>query len=439
MLSEVQIVTGAEGRPWSRKERECVLEIRSEHKLDDPTSFSLLMHHLPRRPREESPASALPVAGGGQARPELAVGHKMAVLARPAREGDWTVLFQGKITEIETDETQGGLGSTKLYKGVDIRTIMAGRHFRGSWSGRMDDVMKHIIELDFPDPIVDAPDQNELVEEENPLAQNANNLDFLRAQALAVGHSLWVSYAVVPDAAAGVTLPSAGPAPTSVTVTPTIYWARSPIINEMIGRATNQAANALGALVGGATGAGIAGALSVPVGDQGGPIPFKVHLSGRSCPNVTTFEVTSDGQEVAAMPSDPEGPSAPLNVPPPPENPAAAAPDADAPVVYFKPPTTQANEEDEAVNQALEIAQRFKVEVKLSTTKRMLQRLVLSHELAELIGVDEPLAGKLFRIKEVTHVIRADNHYMDVVLDGDGETATTATGNALPAPLGAIP
>lgn len=49
MLSTVQIVSGTDGTPWTRAERDCVIEIRSEHKLNDPTTFAILMHDVPDR------------------------------------------------------------------------------------------------------------------------------------------------------------------------------------------------------------------------------------------------------------------------------------------------------------------------------------------------------------------------------------------------------
>ena len=60
--------------------------------------------------------------------------------------------------------------------------------------------------------------------------------------------------------------------------------------------------------------------------------------------------------------------------------------------------------------------------------------------LAELKGVDSAMEGKLFRISEVTHVIRIDNHYMDAVLQSDGETPASggAAGGVLGAAAGAL-
>lgn len=403
MLSEIQIVSGAEGTPWTRDQRECVLEIRSEHTLDDPTSFSILMHDKPRDPDHRL----------------LAVGRKVAVLARPGTSGDWTVLFQGKVVEIETNETQGGAGSTILYRGVDIRTVMAGRSFTGSWSGHVDAVMEHIINLDFPSAVVHAPDVNTLEEGRNPLAQNSNNLDFLRQQAVALGHNLWVTYETVPDTSNDLALPNPLGESPSITIEPTIHWGRSPYLEMKLGNLSLPEPSLLG---------------PVPLlNTEPGPVTFKVHMNSNQCPNVTQFEVMENGQEVATMPQEQSSGAVPLDVPAPPVGGLGSAPDADDPVVYFQPPAARQCTEDEHVNEALEITRSFNRKVKVSSTKRKLERLFVSHDLAQLEGVDAPLADIMYRVREATHVIRIDDHYMDAVLDSEGTVPAASAASPLSA------
>lgn len=437
MLQTVQIISGAENKPWTKDERRCVLEIRSEHKLDDPTSFSILMHDAPDRPERsaeagpgavaESVASVAPGGSGNGNRPrrKLAVGHQVAVMARheetAENNGDWDVVFLGKVSEVDTYETQGGLGSTILFKGKDIRMKMAARSYRGSWSGQVDAIMENIIKRDFPNCEVDAPENNEEAdEEENPLAQNSNNLDFLRNQALAFGHHLWVSYsAVTEDGPLGGNLSAFDPTQSNIHVEPMIHWARSPFHNAKSGDLPlGGDAPALPSLGGGA---------------NEGLIEFKVHLNREACPNVTMFEVTTEGQDVQVMPNEQEAPTIPSGVPSPGDVlPGGGGDDADAPLVYFEPPEVQANDADEHVNRALETARSFKVRVKLSTTMRHLKKLCYPHDLAKLKGVDAAHEGKLFRVSEVTHVIRIDSHYMDIVLQGDGETPASSSSDDNP-------
>jgi hypothetical protein len=392
MLSTVQIVSGADGTPWTRDQRECVLEIRSEHKLDDPTTFGILMADLPDRP--DTRAHRL-----------LAEGRMVAVLVRARASGSWTVLFQGTVTEVETSETQGGVGSTILYRGKDIRTRMAGRSFRGAWSGRVKDVMEHLIKLDFPDCEVHAPENNTLDPEENPLGQNSNNLEFLRTQAIAYGHNLWVSYAQVPEGSASLGLEALDASGPRVTITPKIHWARSPYLEAKLGNLSIGEEPPLPVLGG---------------DDSVSPTVFKVHLGRQACPNVTKFEVITDGPSVAVMEPEPAARNVPLDVPAPLQSPLGATADADGPVIYFVPPAVQQTEADEAVNVALETARGFNRRVRLSTTKAMLQKICLPHDLAGLEGVDPALGDKLFRISEALHVIRLDRHFMDVVLETDG-------------------
>ncbi|WP_346836698.1 hypothetical protein [Microbulbifer sp. SAOS-129_SWC] len=395
MLSTVQIVSGTEGTPWTREQRQCVLEIRSEHKLNDPTGFSILMHDLPDRE--------------GRRHRLLSEGCKVAVLVRPKRAGDWQVLFQGKVSEIDEHHTQGGVGSTILYRGQDIRTIMAARCYRGSWSGRVDAVMRHLIEMDFSEHDVDAPENNELDEEENPLGQNSNNLDFLRTQAIAFGHNFWVSYTRVPAATPGLDVhsPHEDSAP-SVTITPKIHWARSPYLD-----------------ADGAPPAGGAAAVAAPqaslarAAEDSGPITFRVNVDRADCPNVTTFEVTSEGSSVQTMPTE-SGDQTPPGGAAAPTNPLEPPVDDDTPGVHFVPPAVQPGDDDAQVNAALEQERHFDCKVKLSTTIAMLKRLCIPNGLATLQGVPAAVTNQLFRISEATHVIRIDGHWMDAVLESNG-------------------
>lgn len=398
MLSTIKIVSGAEGTPWTDAQRACVMEVRSEHKLNDLTNFSILMHDIPDRRSDTE-------------RRLLAVGRVVAVLVRPDRDGDWTVLFQGKVTEIETHETQGGIGSTILYKGVDLRAKMAGRSFTGSWSGQVSDVMAQLIRLDFPDYVVDAPENNTLEADENPLAQNGNNLDFLRDQAVAYGFNFWVSYATVPEAALSGALDALDPRPPSVTITPTIHWAKSPYIAARTG-GPPEGVGSLPALGG---------------DDADGPIRFKVHINSRACPNVTKFEVTSDGQQVSVIENYKPNMGLGGQIPEAGANPFAEADDPDAPVVYFVPRVVRATPEDEAVNAVLEAARSFNKRVKLSTTLRRIRTICRPHDLAILEGVAPALSNIQFRISEAVHVIRIDDHFMDLVLESDGKLAVAET------------
>lgn len=404
MLSTVKIVSGAEGSLWTDDQRACVMEIRSEHKLNDLTSFSILMHDIPDR-REDTEQRL------------LEVGRQVAVLIRPKEAEAWTVLFQGKVTEIETHETQGGIGSTILYKGVDIRSKMAGRSFTGAWSGTVSDTMEGLIKQDFPSCEVDAPENNTLDAEENPLAQNSNNLDFLRDQAVAFGFNFWVSYAPIPEDALGGVLDAIDPRPTSVTIEATIHWGQSPYLMAKLGDIV------LGDFT-----------LGLPVigGDAAdGPVDFKVHLNGDACPNVVHFEVTSDGQDVSVM--EPTQPNTGVGgvIPAAGANPFAEAGDADAPVVFFVPRAVQPGEEDDTINVALETARGFNKRVTLSTTLRRLERLCLPHDLGVLNGVADELSNILFRISEAVHVVRIDDHYMDITLESDGSVPAGAEEDSL--------
>ena len=417
MLSTVQIVSGADGTPWTRDQRNCVIEIRTEHKLNDPTTFSILMYDVPDR--------------RGERHRMLEAGKKVAVLVRPKNEGAWHVLFQGKVSEIEEHHTQGGVGSTILYRGRDIRTIMAAHSHTGAWSGQVDAVMTQLIEEDFPEHDVEAPENNELDEEENPLGQNSNNLDFLRSQAVAYGHNFWVSYDTVPEASPGLgSLNPLDDSAPSVTITPRIHWARSPYFTE--DGAPAGPASALAAAAPPAPDIpGLGG------GDDSGPIAFKVHIDRADCPNVTAFEVVSEGERVETMPEQSGAASSP-GLPSPPTNPLDPPPDDDTPNVHFVPRVVQQDADGATVNAALQQERGFDRRVRLSTTKAMLKRLCLPNGLATLEGVPEAVADALFRISEATHVIRIDGHWMDAVLESDGKPAPGGAAGGLAEAVGGL-
>lgn len=397
MLSTIKIFSNTDdtltGSPWTDDQKGCVMEIRSEHKLNDLSTFSILMHDIPDR-REDSE------------RRLLAAGHHVGVLVRPEPDDDWQVLFFGKVVEQETHETQGGIGSTILYKGVDIRYKMAGRSFTGAWTGTVKDVMEGIIGLDFPEHQVDEPENNELDGDENPLSQNSNNLEFVRDQAVAFGFNFWVSYETIAEDALGGALDALDPRPPTVTVAPTVHWAMSPYLAAKLGQIIQNALSALLPSLGGAS---------------SDLIEFKVHMSGNACANVTSFEVSGDGQETQLMPPGQPNNGLGAEMPAGGLTPFADENSADAPVVYLVPPTVSPDaDEEEEPTFAQEMARSFKKKVKLSTTMRHIKTLCKPHENAVLRGVTGGLGDIMFRISETTHVIRIADHYIDATLESDG-------------------
>lgn len=401
MLSTIKIFSNSDstltGSPWSDDQKGCVMEVRSEHKLNDLTTFSILMHDIPDR-RDTSE------------RRLLDKGHHVGVLARPEPDDDWQVLFFGKVIEQETHQTQGGIGSTILYKGVDIRYKLAGRSFTGAWTGTVKAVMEGIIGLDFPEHSVDAPENNELDGEENPLCQNSNNLEFLRDQAVAFGFNFWVSYETISEDALGAALEALDPRPPTVTVAPTVHWGHSPYLDAKLGQS-------------------VLGDFSLGLPDIGtgsdGPIEFKVHMNEKACANVTSFEVTDDGEETRLMP--PGQPNNGLGALPATGGltPFGDGDGSDDTVVYLVAPNRSPDDdgeegEEEEPTFAQRVARGFKKKVKLSTTMRHIKTLCKPHENAVLRGVTSGLGDVMFRISDTTHVIRISDHYMDVKLESDG-------------------
>lgn len=411
MLSTVQVVSGpgsgdaATGVSWSRAERKCVMEIRSEHKLNDPTTFSILMVDVPD--------------SEGARNRKLATGDMVAVLARPKEEGDWTVLFQGIVDEVDATHTQGGLGSTVLYRGRDIRMKLAGHSFTGAWSGQVNSVMERLLRLVFPETEVDAPhDFNDIEEDRNPLGQNSNHLDFLRTKAVVYGHNLWVSYASVPEATPSLSAlnPVEGGMP-EVTIARKAHWATSPYVLR---------AGEAGAMDREATPLNLT---ALAEDDDNSTVLFKVHVDRTTCPNVTAFQLTADERQVRTMPEASEGQSEPDDIPTPSTDPSSQ----NKPEAHFVPKAVDPTGGSGPASYAIDVERSFKVKARLSTTKALIKRLCFPHDLAAMQGLrdDETrsLDTKLFRIREATHVIRIDGHWMDVTLESDGETPHNMTEN----------
>ncbi len=63
------------------------------------------------------------------------------------------------------------------------------------------------------------------------------------------------------------------------------------------------------------------------------------------------------------------------------------------------------------------------VEATASTTAHMLNGVLAPHEVVEVIGAGTQLSGA-YQVKEVTHVVNASDHYMDLKLRSNrlGET-----------------
>ena len=152
-------------------------------------------------------------------------------------------------------------------------------------------------------------------------------------------------------------------------------------------------------------------------------LQLRVHVPSKRCPNVTAFQVNTDGAGPA--------PTGPARCRPRTsirddrrQRPAAAAGDgpkrlpdiaASARAVHGRR-RRPAGHPDPRRGGALTEAGLF-VQATASTTKHLLGGVLKPHDVISAIGVGPKLGKAAFRIKQVTHVINAAEHFMDLSLE----------------------
>jgi hypothetical protein len=379
------IASGTGNTPLGADLADCLIEVRVEQSLDEPTRYGI-------RIREDI-ADGQPMAARA---PELQVEQMLTVAVR--LEDDTTLcLVRGPITDTQAQYTLGGPGSWYEVHGSDRRVELSRQCFQHAWEGRASDAAKSILSgYGFE---ADAQDTNKTYSTATEtLNQRASDLDFLKTVAKENGFFFWLSYTLT-----GQALPLPGG---QLSVTETAHFKTSPF--RPLGPSGIPAS--------------IAGLQLAPSGTP----QIRAGADNSDCGNnVTAFSVKEDVErpnaasvtavDTRAVSSDNSSAT----------NPDTALAHGGQPLTDLtglkRTPciTAAGNAEDVRGRAEAALADSgWYVTATASTTAHMLKGVLQPHDIVEVVGIGSQHSIP-FRVKKVTHVITPSDHYMDVELQSN--------------------
>jgi hypothetical protein len=368
------ITTGDANQPLEPGLAQWLVEARVEQELSKPTRFAVRF--------EDDICGDQPAVAGA---PELRPNTVLAIIA-PAGNGR-VCLVRGRITQVRSSTRLGGEGSFVEVLGEDRRVEMDRVCVQATWTGRASDSASRILAAYGFTPDVEA---TSTVYEENgnPLSQRDTDLGFLEKIASENAMDLWLEYEV------GLSL---NPLAAAIPVTETAKLRMSP-----------------------------------PAGSSPGPpappvlVPsdtptIRVNVRGDDCPNVTAFNAEVDaerpnaarGATVNARDGEVDDAGGESAQPPIGDGESLVQIDGVERTICVASPGD--SEEQRRRQQAALTEASWFVEATLSTTAHMLNGVLTPHQIVSVIGAGAQLSGA-YQIKEVTHVVNASDHYMDVKL-----------------------
>ncbi len=373
------IATGTGNSPLGADIADCLIEVRVEQSLDEPTRYGV-------RVREDI-ADGKPMAANA---PELQV-EQMLTIAVHLEDDTMLCLVRGPITDTQSQYTLGGPGSWYEVHGSDRRVELGRQCFQHAWEGRASDAASAIVSGYGFDPDVQETSKTYSTSTET-LNQRATDLDFLKTIARENGYFFWLSYDLAPQG-----LPSPGG---QISVVEKAHLKTSPFRAQGPGGVLPS----------------IAGLKLTPTG---GP-QIRAGADNSDCGNnVTAFTVKEDAErptsaDVTAV--DTRAVSGDSASAADPNSPLAQGGQTLTDVTGLKRTlcvTAAGNAEDVRgrAEAALSDTGWF-VTATASTTAHMLKGVLQPHDIVEVVGVG-PQHSIAFRVKKVTHVITPSDHYMD--------------------------
>lgn len=358
----------------------CIVEVRVEQKLDEPAQFAV-------RFLDDLEDGRLRHANDDR----LAIDTIVTVIVEV---GDaLACLVRGPIVEHKSEMTIGGPGSSLEIHGLDRRDLLDRICVQATWTGRASDTARQILGQAFDD--LDVEDTTRVYEENREtLNQRTTDLEFLTQIAGRNNVHLWITY----DCARS-------PIGSGFQVTETAHLASSPQRPE-----------------GGADGRVASAIQLVPTSD----LLLRVHVPSSDCPNVTAFQVNVDGSRpsryrVGSMSTEEIQPSTTdASDPQPPAGPGAQRLGQLGGVTrdLCMPGSGDPQDTQTRGEAALTEAGWF-VQATASTTRHLLGGVLGPHDVIAAVGVGPRLGSATFRVKEVTHVINAAEHFMDLMLESN--------------------
>lgn len=368
----------------------CLVEVRVEQKLDEPTKFAV--RFLDDIVSDDD---------GGNLRkgqlmkpqlPELKVGE-IITIAVNKDEGDYACLVRGPILETNQEMTLGGPGSWYEISGLDRRDELARNHREGAWAGRASDVATMLLAPVYPQQTIDPTTEMHDQDGEH-LPQRGSDLEFLTKNAQENGYHFWITYSGTAEAPGG-----------SLTVLEKANWRASPPLQD----------SPPGPFP------------PLPLADDA--VAIRVNVGPDQCSNTTKFSLSRDGsrptQVQTTTQNATDGQTDPVNVM------DEAAPmggsgdglAAQAPA-RFIPPSPQGDAETARIINAAALREAgFFVKGELSTTRFLLRDVLEPHQVIAVEGLGQASGNVPFRVAEVVHVVNGMGHFMDAKIETNAEVA----------------
>ena len=373
---DLLLAGGTDNRLLSEDLLSCVVEVRVEQTLDQPTRFAV-------RFQDDIEEGRLKKAG----LPELQVGQIIAIAVDRGND-QYACLCRGPILEHESVMTRGGPGSSFTVLGPDRRDELSRIERDQNWSGRASEVAQLLLGDVYPAP--DVQQTEEVYDlEGNALPQRANDLEFLTRMSADHGYHFWVSYS-----------PAAETPPANLAITETAHWKSSPPLQDS---------------------APLGLPPILPLADDA--LTLRYNVDPADCPNLTAFDLSidterpsaaetsvqsqSDGQQDQVTTTDQAAPMGGTG-----EGLAQRAPARQ----MVQRPRGNAQDVRRGAQADLRDAGFF-VSADISTTRHMLGGILEPHQVVAVEGVGGDNARTPFRVARVTHVINGINHFMDATIE----------------------
>lgn len=364
------IATGAQNRLLGEDLAGCLVEVRIEQKLDEPTLFAARFI--------EDIVDGKPVKAS---QPPLQPGALMTIAADG--ESGPQCLVRGPILEQESNMTLGGPGSTFTVKGIDRRDLLDRECRETTWPGTARTTAMTLLAPVYPKHEIGVTEKIYGPNGEQ-LTQRGSDLKFLSDLAKQNNFSFWITYVCQE-------------VPGALVVLETAHWTSSPKRPED-------------------------GGVGLPELKPSSDLALRVHVPKERCPNVTAFQLNVDSRRPsryrgAALSAADLGDDAVTESDP---QPAAGGGTTrvealDGARDLCMPGQGDPQETRTRAQAALTEAGWF-VNATASTTRHLYGGLLAPHDVISVEGVGPKNGNAAFRIKEVVHVINAAEHFMDVTL-----------------------
>lgn len=373
---DLLLAGGTDNRLLSGDLLSCVVEVRVEQTLDQPTRFAV-------RFQDDIEDGKLVKAG----LPELQIGQ-LVTIAVDRGQDSYQCLCRGPILEHEQVMTRGGPGSSLTVLGPDRRDELSRTVRDQNWSGRASDVARLLLAEVYPQAEIEATEQQYDLNG-NSLPQRSNDLEFLTRMAADHGFHFWVAYTGTAEAP-----------PANISVVETANWKSSPPLQD---------------------GLPLGAPPILPLAADA--LTLRYNVPADQCPNLTKFELATDGARPSTATTTTrnltDGGDDPVQVTdqvaPMGGSGETLATRAPARAMTTRP---QGNAQDaRRRNEAALRDAGFFVAADISTTRYMLGGVLEPHQVVAVEGIGGANGKTPFRVASVTHVINGIGHFMDARIE----------------------